>query len=110
MTSVKLVALAALCALCAACGSASQRRVTHGLTSWRASSTGAVLFAHNCARCHSLIGNESQRKQGGDLVPYRMTRQQLALMTRTMPTRPLSDAEVRAIVAYVYAAQRRRGS
>jgi mono/diheme cytochrome c family protein len=113
MTRVKLVVIvvaAALCGLCAACGASSPRPATRTAIWAPARAFGAVLFARNCAACHSLIGNESERKQGGDLIGYRMTRAQMALMTRTMPTRALSDAEVQSIVSYVLAAQRRNGS
>jgi hypothetical protein len=63
------------------------------------------VFAHDCSACHSLIGNETKHKDGGDLVGYHLTRDQLALITRTMPTRPLSAAELQAVVGYVLRAQ-----
>ena len=47
----------------------------------------AAVFARNCSLCHSLIGNESRDRQGGDLVGYRLSRQQLLEFTREMPTR-----------------------
>jgi mono/diheme cytochrome c family protein len=68
---------------------------------------GASIFAHDCRSCHSLIGNESQRKQGGDLLSYAMTRAQLLGFTRVMPTRPLTSAQLDAVVDYVLRAQRR---
>jgi hypothetical protein len=58
--------------------------------------------------CHSVIGNESLRRQGGDLLGYRMTRQQLREFTREMPVRHrLTPAELNAVVDYVFALQRR---
>lgn len=70
--------------------------------------SGASVFAHTCSSCHSLVGNESLRKQGGDLIAYRMTRAQLLDFTRVMPTRPLSRAELDAVVDYVLRAQAAR--
>jgi hypothetical protein len=58
--------------------------------------------------CHSVIGNESLHRQGGDLLGYRMTRQQLREFTREMPVRHrLTPAELNAVVEYVFALQRR---
>lgn len=71
-------------------------------------SSGATLFAHNCTLCHSLIGTESLHRQGGDLLGYRFSRQALAQYTRQMPVRrPLSSAQVTAIVEYVYRSEQR---
>ncbi len=67
--------------------------------------SGAEVFARSCAACHSLVGNESHYKQGGDLVGYHLSRAQLTLMTRSMPTRPLSRAELAAVVSYVLRTQ-----
>ena len=70
--------------------------------------SGRVLFAHNCTVCHSLIGNESLRRQGGDLLGYRFSRQVLTQYTRQMPVgRPLSSGQLGAIVEYVYQAEQR---
>jgi mono/diheme cytochrome c family protein len=67
------------------------------------------VFARYCSACHSLIGNESMRRQGGDLVRYRMSAAQLLQFAREMPTRrALSPQELAAVVAYVQSAQRRR--
>jgi mono/diheme cytochrome c family protein len=65
------------------------------------------VFAHNCTTCHSLVGNESKHKDGGDLVGYHLTRAELTLVTRTMPTRHLTAAELQAVVGYVMRAQQR---
>jgi mono/diheme cytochrome c family protein len=67
------------------------------------------VFAQQCSGCHSLIGNESLRRQGGDLLRFRMTAGQLLQFTREMPTRrSLSREELAAVVAYALAAERRR--
>jgi hypothetical protein len=36
----------------------------------------AAVFVRNCSACHSLIGNESRHRQGGDLVGYRLSRRE----------------------------------
>jgi hypothetical protein len=64
------------------------------------------VFSGYCSYCHSLIGNESLRRQGGDLVHFRMTRDDLLQFAREMPARrPLTVAQLTAVVAYVLAAQ-----
>jgi mono/diheme cytochrome c family protein len=69
--------------------------------------SGASLFSRSCSACHSLLGNESRHRPGGDLLGYRMTRQELTQFTREMPVKhPLSQAELNAVVSYVAAAQR----
>jgi mono/diheme cytochrome c family protein len=71
-------------------------------------SEAAAVFARSCSACHSLIGNESRHRQGGDLVGYRLSRQQLLQFTREMPTRgPLSSAQLRLVVDYVLGFQQR---
>src|SRR5947209_19355740 len=60
--------------------------------------SGATVFAHECSYCHSLIGNESLHREGGDLLGYTLTRQQLLLQTRQMPVRhQLSAAQLNAV-------------
>lgn len=73
----------------------------------RQAADGAAIFVRDCQSCHSLVGNESEHKQGGDLLGYRMTRAQLLGFTRVMPTRPLTAAQLSAVVDYVLRAQRR---
>src|SRR5436305_14907915 len=69
---------------------------------------GAAVFARECSSCHSLIGNESLRRPGGDLLGYTLTRQELLLQTRQMPVRhPLSSPQLTAVVDYVAAMQQR---
>ena len=71
--------------------------------------TAQALFASNCSACHSLIGNESRHRQGGDLVGYRLTRSQLLEFTREMPTRrPLTSSELNTLVDYVLEIEQHR--
>jgi mono/diheme cytochrome c family protein len=94
MRGLALVAL--ICGL-AGCGGASARP------------SGAQVFSAECAACHSAIGNESRHRVGGDLLGYRISRQQLIEFTREMPVRrPLTRAQLSAVVDYVFALQRRR--
>jgi mono/diheme cytochrome c family protein len=70
--------------------------------------SGAQVFARDCAACHSLVGNESLHRIGGDLLGYRISRAELLEFTREMPVRhPLTPAELSAVVSYVYALQQR---
>jgi hypothetical protein len=67
-----------------------------------------VVFIERCQVCHSLVGNESEHKQGGDLLGYVMSRKALTQFSREMPLRrPLTVAELRAVVEYVLRAERR---
>jgi mono/diheme cytochrome c family protein len=85
----KACAAAASCVLLAGCG------VTHP-------QPGAALFARNCSLCHSLIGNESLRRQGGDLLRARRSRPILLQFAREMPVRrPLSERQLGQIVDYI---------
>jgi hypothetical protein len=60
------------------------------------------LFAEDCSACHSLIGNESLHREGGDLLGYRFSRRDLLEFTREMPVRhPLGPVQLTAIVDYV---------
>ena len=69
---------------------------------------GAAVFARNCSACHSLIGNESLHRQGGDLVGYRLRRQELLEFAREMPARrPLTSSQLEGVVDYVLAIQQR---
>jgi mono/diheme cytochrome c family protein len=108
------------CLALAACGSATSPTTTAttgtgATTAGRtrlqlpatARASGKAIFVHDCQACHSLIGNESERKQGGDLLGPRLSRAQLLSFTRVMPTRPLSARELAAVVAYVLAAEQR---
>lgn len=102
---------------CVACGGAVHQAASSGSSATsttavqlptRTPADGKAVFAHDCQSCHTLIGNESAHKQGGDLLGYDMTRDQLTQLTRVMPTRPLSSAQLQAVVDYVFRAQRAR--
>jgi hypothetical protein len=68
------------------------------------------LFAEDCSACHSLIGNESLRRQGGDLLGYRFSRRDLLEFTREMPVRrPLDPVQLAVIVDYVSGEERSAG-
>ena len=72
--------------------------------------SGKALFAEDCSACHSLIGNESLRRQGGDLLGYRFSRRDLLEFVREMPVRhPLRPAQLAAIVRYVSSKERSAG-
>lgn len=93
---MKSAPVLAACLLLAACGSPTPRV------------SGAVVFAHDCQSCHSVIGNESEHKQGGDLLGFHLTRADWLSFTRVMPAkRPLTPAELNAVVDYVLQAQKR---
>ena len=69
--------------------------------------SGAEVFSQECQVCHSLIGNESLGKDGGDLLGYSMTRAQMTSFVREMPVRHhLSSPQLRAVVAFVLRAER----
>jgi mono/diheme cytochrome c family protein len=68
---------------------------------------GKALFARNCSVCHSLTGVESPKRQGGDLLHGRFTREVMLQFTREMPLRHrLSQAELRTVADYVVAVER----
>jgi mono/diheme cytochrome c family protein len=72
----------------------------------RATANGAAVFADNCSSCHSLIGNESEHKPGGDLVGYAFSRSVLFQYASEMPTpHRLTRAELQAVVDYVRRAE-----
>ena len=73
--------------------------------------TGAQVFLGECQVCHSLLGNESKHTQGGDLVHFHMSRATLTQFSREMPVKHrLSASQLRAVVDYVLAAERRASS
>lgn len=89
----RALAIAAASALLAGCGG---------------STGGRGLFAASCSRCHSLIGNESLRRQGGDLLGFRFSRGVWLQYAREMPVpHPLSRAQLTAIVDYILEVQGR---
>jgi mono/diheme cytochrome c family protein len=110
MRTAPIAATLAIAGALAGCGSATPSRPggssqsRSGAPSHPAS--GAKVFSEQCSVCHSVIGNESLHRQGGDLLGYRLTHQQLVLQVRQMPVkRPLSQAELDAVVQYVWSLQ-----
>jgi len=97
--SVPLVVLCLL--LTTGCGgSTSHSTRSRAITLPSAPASGQAVFAARCSSCHSLIGNESLRKQGGDLLGYKLTEAQLISFTRVMPSR-LTEAQLLAVVRYI---------
>lgn len=91
-------ALAALVVALATAGCGSAATAPH---------PGHALFAQACSFCHSLTGHESPSKQGGDLLGVRLTRPVALQFAREMPVRrPLSHAQLVAIVDYIALVQR----
>jgi mono/diheme cytochrome c family protein len=89
------VALATAALLLTECGSSPS-----GATS------GSKVFAQACAACHSLIGNESRHRQGGDLLGYRISRPAMTEFVREMPVRhQLTAAQLAAVVGFVERAE-----
>jgi mono/diheme cytochrome c family protein len=71
---------------------------------------GARVFAASCTGCHTLYPTRGQAPAGGPLAGYKMTTGQLESFVRNMPVpRPLSDRELKAVVAFVAEAQRTHG-
>jgi mono/diheme cytochrome c family protein len=69
---------------------------------------GAALFAADCGMCHSLNGQQSPRRQGGDLLALHMTRAQMLDFVREMPVHHrLTSAEVATVADYVRAVEAR---
>jgi len=96
-TSVALVVTSVAATGCGNGGGLSQTRQA------------AALFARDCSACHSVIGNESRHRQGGDLVGYRFSRRELLEFSREMPTRrPLTSAQLNMVVEYVLDIEQRR--
>jgi mono/diheme cytochrome c family protein len=92
------VCAVALAAALAGCGGASAKRPEGA----------ATLFRQDCGACHSLAGNESLHKPGGDLLGYDLAPAILRQFTREMPVHPrLTPGELTAIVDYVYRFQQR---
>jgi mono/diheme cytochrome c family protein len=104
MRGASRLVVVVLAAVAAACGGVGSQP---GGSGHAPAVSGARVFARDCALCHSLVGNESLHRQGGDLLGYRMSRQQLVQFTREMPVRhPLTRAELNAVVEYVFSLQR----
>jgi hypothetical protein len=70
--------------------------------------SGAAVFAAGCRTCHSLIGDESLHRVGGDLLGYRLGRAEMLEFVRAMPVRhALSATQVTAVGDYVLGLERR---
>lgn len=81
-----------------------------GSTTAPSAAEGAHVFAASCTGCHTLYPTRGQAPPGGPLAGYKMTTAQLESFIRNMPVpRPLSDRELKAVVAFVAQAQRARG-
>ena len=69
---------------------------------------GAKVFDQECQTCHSLVGSDSLRRVGGDLLGYRLSRTQILELVRQMPVRRmLSPAELVAVSDYVLGREHR---
>ena len=89
-------ALATVAVLLTGCGGAGSQHVS-----------GSKVFATACSGCHSLVGNESRHRQGGDLLGYRISRAAMTDFVREMPVRHrLTAAELAAVVNFVERAER----
>lgn len=95
-TGLGLLALTGTLAGCAGAGPGATRP-----------QVGAALFAQDCSVCHSLSGNNSPSRQGGDLLGYRFSRAVMLEFAREMPIRrPLSSAELGVLTDYIVQAER----
>jgi mono/diheme cytochrome c family protein len=100
-TTSTAVAAALVAALVAGCGGGG------GKASPPSAAEGARVFAASCTGCHTLYPIRGQARAGGPLAGYKMTTSQLESFVRNMPVpRPLSDRELKAVVAFVAQAQR----
>lgn len=75
---------------------------------------GPAVFSRECSACHSLLGRQSPRQQGGDLRVLRLPRSALLQFAAEMPVPSvLTRADRDAVVDYILSVQRRdrvRGS
>jgi mono/diheme cytochrome c family protein len=101
--AANLALLAMASVTIAACGGGQ------GASSSGSSPGGQEVFAAHCSLCHSLTGHQNPRLQGGDLLGFHARRPQVLQFAREMPVvhRPLTHAELEAVVDYVIAAERR---
>jgi mono/diheme cytochrome c family protein len=89
-----LAPLLALTAALPACGSGQSQ----------SSPAGRALFQQACGACHTLTGHNDPRHQGGDLLGFHATHSQMLQLASEMPVRrPLSSAQLDAIVRFVMA-------
>lgn len=72
-----------------------------------ANASARVLFARDCAVCHSLSGHASRRQQGGDLRNFRAPRAEMTQLVAEMPVRkPLTRPQLTRLVDYLMAIER----
>ena len=89
--------LVAISATLCACGGAGQ--AAHA-------PSGQALFTQACGACHTLTGHNDPRHQGGDLRGFHATRAQFLQLASEMPIRrPLSRAELQAVVRFAMAVE-----
>ena len=68
--------------------------------------SGAALFAEDCGTCHSLTGQQSPRRQGGDLLALHMTRAEMLEFVGEVPVaHRLSSAQLQTVGDYVRAVE-----
>ena len=64
------------------------------------------MFSRECGACHSLVGRQSPRQQGGDLRGLRVSRAILLQFAAEMPVpHPLTRADRNAVVTYILSVQ-----
>jgi mono/diheme cytochrome c family protein len=112
-----LLLAAAAAVILAACGGGHSSRSASSPAATPATSPGGAAVAasgkavvtEHCSVCHSLTGRDDPRLQGGDLLGFHASRTQVVQFVREMPVvhRPLTSAELQAVVDYVIAAERR---
>jgi mono/diheme cytochrome c family protein len=70
---------------------------------------GPAVFSRECGACHSLLGRQSPRQQGGDLRGLSVPRASLLQFAAEMPVpHPLTRADRNAVVNYILTVQRQR--
>lgn len=106
--AVLLVLCATTAAFLAGCGGSSSPRTRSSSGSGTLLVSGKEVFSAHCSVCHSLDGHNHPRLQGGDLLGFHASRAQVEQFVREMPVvhRPLTSAELRAVVDYVIASER----
>jgi mono/diheme cytochrome c family protein len=71
-------------------------------------SAGQALFAQDCSVCHTLSGQQSPSRQGGDLLALHVGREAMLQFVREMPVRHrLRRVQLRIVADYVLTAELR---
>ena len=106
--AVLLVLCATTAAILAACGGSSPSQTASSSGGGALLVSGKEVFSAHCSVCHSLDGHNRPQLQGGDLLGFHAGRAEVEQFVREMPVvhRPLTSAELRAVVDYVIAAER----